>query len=167
MTLIGFSRQQRGGSTSSFNSSSAMRIYLWIATVICKTTRDDVQTQSYFFQCEPVAPDAAVVMDRVALLAMTFIVEYERAGSPRFPGPLARMTFTVDFVTARGRHPTRQTTYGSPRCTRDDTNHSIFRHCEEVESPNVAVHTAEEGQEGRNAYVEKRAPDFGKFVRYP
>ena len=25
----------------------------------------------------------------------------------------------------------------------------------------------EEGQEGRNAYVEKRPPDFGKFVRHP
>jgi naphthoate synthase len=25
----------------------------------------------------------------------------------------------------------------------------------------------EEGQEGRNAYVEKRKPDFGKFPRRP
>jgi len=26
---------------------------------------------------------------------------------------------------------------------------------------------SEEGQEGRNAYLEKRKPDFNKFTRYP
>ena len=31
----------------------------------------------------------------------------------------------------------------------------------------LLFYQTEEGQEGRNAYVEKRAPDFGKFVRHP
>jgi naphthoate synthase len=31
----------------------------------------------------------------------------------------------------------------------------------------LLFYQTEEGQEGRNAYVEKRPPDFGKFVRYP
>jgi len=26
---------------------------------------------------------------------------------------------------------------------------------------------SEEGQEGRNAFVEKRKPDFGKFPKHP
>ena len=55
---------------------------------------------------------------------------------------------------------------GLPRCTRDDTNHLGSVNARR-ESTDVAVHTAEEGQEGRNAYVEKRPPDFGKFVRHP
>ena len=31
----------------------------------------------------------------------------------------------------------------------------------------LLFYQTEEGQEGRNAYVEKRPPDFGKFVRHP
>jgi len=31
----------------------------------------------------------------------------------------------------------------------------------------LLFYQTEEGQEGRNAYVEKRSPDFGKFVRHP
>ena len=31
----------------------------------------------------------------------------------------------------------------------------------------LLFYQTEEGQEGRNAYVEKRAPDFGKFIRHP
>ena len=31
----------------------------------------------------------------------------------------------------------------------------------------LLFYQTEEGQEGRNAYVEKRVPDFGKFVRHP
>ncbi|MFZ9066926.1 MAG: 1,4-dihydroxy-2-naphthoyl-CoA synthase [bacterium] len=31
----------------------------------------------------------------------------------------------------------------------------------------LLFYQTEEGQEGRNAYVEKRQPDFGKFVRHP
>ena len=29
------------------------------------------------------------------------------------------------------------------------------------------IRASEEGQEGRNAYVEKRKPNFGKFKRFP
>ncbi len=31
----------------------------------------------------------------------------------------------------------------------------------------MLFYMSEEGQEGRNAYIEKRAPDFGKFTRHP
>ncbi len=31
----------------------------------------------------------------------------------------------------------------------------------------LLFYQTEEGQEGRNAYVEKRPPDFGKFIRHP
>jgi naphthoate synthase len=31
----------------------------------------------------------------------------------------------------------------------------------------MLFYMSEEGQEGRNAYVEKRKPDFGKFPRRP
>ena len=31
----------------------------------------------------------------------------------------------------------------------------------------LLFYQTEEGQEGRNAYIEKRPPDFGKFVRHP
>ena len=31
----------------------------------------------------------------------------------------------------------------------------------------MLFYMAEEGQEGRNAYLEKRKPDFNKFTRYP
>jgi naphthoate synthase len=32
---------------------------------------------------------------------------------------------------------------------------------------NLLFYMSEEGQEGRNAYVEKRPPDFSKFPRRP
>ncbi|MCC6698008.1 MAG: 1,4-dihydroxy-2-naphthoyl-CoA synthase, partial [Candidatus Hydrogenedentes bacterium] len=31
----------------------------------------------------------------------------------------------------------------------------------------MLFYMTEEGQEGRNAFNEKRKPDFGKFTRYP
>jgi Dihydroxynaphthoic acid synthase len=31
----------------------------------------------------------------------------------------------------------------------------------------MLYYMSEEGQEGRNAYLEKRKPDFNKFTRYP
>jgi naphthoate synthase len=31
----------------------------------------------------------------------------------------------------------------------------------------MLFYMSEEGQEGRNAYLEKRKPDFNKFIRYP
>jgi naphthoate synthase len=31
----------------------------------------------------------------------------------------------------------------------------------------MLFYMSEEGQEGRNAYLEKRKPDFNKFTRYP
>ena len=31
----------------------------------------------------------------------------------------------------------------------------------------VTIHLTEEGKEGKNAFLEKRDPDFGKFKRFP
>jgi naphthoate synthase len=31
----------------------------------------------------------------------------------------------------------------------------------------LLFYLTEEGQEGRNAFLEKRAPEFGKFPRFP